>query len=350
VPRAIGSLGLKLDKNWKELRGFLRDLSGVDGVLTPREMQEIVETIGDGVTLTLHDADLLFTFSGEDAQEFIGLGRGMGSETVLVAAILSAITLPLSMTVDVKDPEKARGLIDGALRRWSLRLARGEPWERRELGIDLTGLEPYKGVPIGLVTFRFWFVNFQVHYAMIGKRLVAATQRWIITDAIDAFRGTGEAGKDAAGAAAPREPANLVLEVRPERFQRTAAALGIEWQARMRMACLANLPAEETLGDLPGADRSGPRHEADCLALFGYVPFCPAGGTYSEDPKTGIHACSVHGFVWNPKQPLEARGDEPFIRFLETLKTVRASFRFTDEGIRTKVSIERSAERSPAEK
>ena len=239
------------------------------------------------------------------------------------------------------------------LHRWAASLAGASGWRQREFGVDVTTLAPYKGVPVGLVTFRLFIVDFQVHYAFIGKRLLAATQRWIISEAIDASKaveGPGKAAAPAAPATVPapalatapgeRDLANLLLEIRPERFQRAAATLGIGWQSRMRNACHANLPAQFIISELLGSGY-GARWAAESLRQFGAIPFCPAGGTYEADPATGRVACTVHGQPWSPRQPLEARGDEPFLRFLGSLKAVRSSFRFTPEGIRTKVTIER---------
>ncbi len=339
-PRAIGSLSLKVPKELSVLERFFRETSGEDSFVTPRMLRAFLDQIGDGITLTLHDNDLLFTFSGEPLEEMLGRGGAFTGEGLMIGAILSAITLPVSISLDVKDPRAARALLDELFRRLVVagHVAGAEDaWRSREFGFEVTSLDDYRGVPLGLVSLRFFFVNFQLHHAFLDRRLVVATQRWIITEAID---GLGKApGEPKAGAPAAPEPSNLLLRVQPENFQRARVPLSVGWQSRMREACFANFPVEEVLLDGLALDPAGAAREG--LRIFGHVPFCPAGGTYAIDARSGAISCSVHRTPSGPRQPREARGDEPFIRFLESLKTVEASFRFTPEGIRTRVTIER---------
>ena len=340
-PRAIGSLSLKFPRSAPEVERFFRGMSDERSPVRPQDAKQILGQVGDGITLTLHDGDLLFTFGGGPLEEMMGPGRGFSGEGLILGALLSAITLPVSLSIDVKDPAAARPLLDrvlGSLVMSSRASGIERNWRSEEFGFEVASLDDYRGVPVGLANLRFFFVNFQLHYAFLGRRLVVATQRWIITESIDR---SSQAPAASPGDAAPPEPANLLLRVSPDRFQRAQVAIGIHWQSRMRETCFANFPVETVLLEGLGLDPA--RAEREGFRLFGYVPFCPAGGSYRFDGKSDELSCTVHRTPYEPRQPSASRGDEPFIRFLSSLKTIEASFRFTPEGIRTRVAIERKA-------
>jgi hypothetical protein len=343
-PRCIGGLSLKIPRNGPFLAQLFRELDREGGLVSSGDLQAALDQLGDGITLSLHDGDLLFTISGREVRAIFGGHGRLDPEMGMAAFLVSAITLPVSISVDVKNTATAKAILQRILDRLVEGSRRQDGWRTFEMGLEAATLEPYRGVEVGLVSYRLFIVNFHLHYAFIEGRLVAATQRWIITDLIDGLKDAAGKGPPAPEAAPEGEISNLLLRLLPQAQKRMATGLGLAWQAQMRDACFMNFPGEELLREGLGLAPAGA--PAASLRLFGYRPFCPAGGEYALDPATGRLACSVHRSPYDPRQPLEAGPEEPAVKFLQSLRRVQVSLRFTEEGIRTRILLER--DRPPA--
>ncbi len=333
-PRAIGGIAIKLPEREKLFALFEDAFSVRDRDVYPRGLSDLVDQFTGGIALCAHDGDLLFTFSDDLMREMPFLRGGLDGDAFFAGFLLSAVTLPVSLQVEVKDAAAARAALEDFLDGFSVRKRRR--WSS-DFEVETISAGTHQGIPVSLTTLTFFFIKFHLYHAFIGNRLVVATQRWPLLEAIDgAARKAAE--KDSPARQAAPEPANLALQIEPRSFQRLRAAVGATWQEKMRHACFANFPARRPLLDL-ALLRGRPLGE-EGLHYFGAEPFCPSGGIYSRDAVRGEPRCSIHQGPRDPAQPLEARGDEPSIRFLESLRRVRVDFRFTEEGVRTKVVIE----------
>ena len=334
-PHALGGFSIKLPREGPMVEHFWRELPRMGREFLGDEIEALVDQIGDSASLALHDGDLLFTFDERQLFAIFGGARNMGSELLFVAPLLSAITLPVSVSIDVKDPAVARPLLERVLSRTeSAMSAQRRPRGFFDDGFALrhSAVDPYRGVELGFVSLRFFFLDFRLHYAFLGKKLVVTTQRHVLTEMIDVMEGTTElAGNPEVG--------NLLLEVRPSAFERARAQIALSWQERMRDACFSNFPALDLLQRSGVADAT--RLAPESVRRLGYVPFCPASGVYAIDERSGSLSCSIHRHPHAPRLPLAVPADAPFVQFLESLDAVRATFRFTDEGVRTRVAIRR---------
>ncbi|MBX7220881.1 MAG: hypothetical protein K1Y36_13100 [Blastocatellia bacterium] len=324
--QTIGTVGFKIPANSPEVKNMLRD------VLFDRNgkaAEALTQTLGDAMTLNICDAAPLFTFGESVSRDLLGTGVVRRGDSFFIGSILSALTLPIYVTLDVKDVSQAKQQFDRAVQAGVRQSQiRGD----RFLQIEDYTLNPYRGVEIRTLKLQIFVVDFRLFCAFVGKKLVVATQRNVLTDLIDAqLNGTGTVTAS--------QPANLLLEMRPENFDRIRTAASTHWQERMRETCLANLAGNRVLLDWLGISPEQLSDEA--LARFGYVPFCPSAGTYQFDRQSGQVSCSIHGSRANPHQPTVASEREPFVNFTESLKTLNVSFGFTPEGIRTKLTIER---------
>ncbi len=342
-PRANGGIAVKLPEREK-LFSFFEDAFSInDREVYPRGLSEMVDQLTGGIAVCAHDGEMLLTFSDDLMQEMGILRGGLDGDAFFFGLLLSAVTLPISLQIEVKDPAAARSALETFLD--GLPARRRRRWSE-EIGVETASAGTHQGVPVSLTTLHLFVLKFRLYHAFIGDRLVVATQRWPLLEAVDAAAGkaagnaadeTAEKRNSPARPADP-EPANLALQVEPRSFQRLRAAVGATWQEKMRHACFANFPARRPLLDL--ALLRGRPLADEGLHYFGAEPFCPSGGAYSRDAVRGEPRCSVHQGPRDPAQPPEARGDEPFIKFLESLRRVRVGFRFTEEGVRTKVVIE----------
>src|SRR6185295_15168276 len=117
-----------------------------------------------------------------------------------------------------KDVEKARVSIQRPLQELTeARNARGRRgWIWEEISLQAATLEPYRGHELGLVSIHLIIAEFHRHYAFLWCRLVIATQRWVITDLIDAALAGRQAaaaspGPESPSAEPPAEQTNLLL-------------------------------------------------------------------------------------------------------------------------------------------
>ncbi|NQT87286.1 hypothetical protein HQ560_11010, partial [bacterium] len=75
------------------------------------------------------------------------------------------------------------------------------------------------------------------------------------------------------------------------------------------------------------------------------TPRCPAGGAYQYDPGRDLVYCSVHADRDHPRQPVRPTGREPLVKFLRRMDDFAVDFRFTPEGVMTKVKLELKPEK-----
>ena len=108
----------------------------------------------------------------------------------------------------------------------------------------------------------------------------------------------------------------------------------------LRHACHQNLPLEAILIKALGLppDTLGPT----IAALRGYQPYCPSGGRYLVDERTGAVTCSLHGTAGKPKQPAAGDKASKTLTLVNSLERVNARLAFTPEGLMTTVDIRRS--------
>ncbi len=75
--------------------------------------------------------------------------------------------------------------------------------------------------------------------------------------------------------------------------------------------------------------------------LRGFQPYCPSGGEYQYDQRSGAVVCSLHGNIWKPKQPSSLDKSSKTLALVNSLERVNARLAFTPEGLMTTVEIKR---------
>jgi hypothetical protein len=110
------------------------------------------------------------------------------------------------------------------------------------------------------------------------------------------------------------------------------------WQERMREACLKNIEPVRILVECYDATEETLNEVS--RKVEGVTLRCPSGGAYKYDLDRDIVYCSVHGNENHPRQPVQARENEGLLDFIGRMTDFAVRFRFTEEGIMTKVAFE----------
>ncbi|MFH1708085.1 MAG: hypothetical protein ABIF71_09220 [Planctomycetota bacterium] len=311
----IASLGWKIKVKDSELDQFLT----MWGAAFLPGAPAVQDCLGESMSFSLFDNDVLFTVNNEGLAM---LGGWMNMrERMVVATLLSALNLPICVTVDIRNPAMVRTLLDRGMD--SLLHMRGQ-W----VNVQRYDAGPYNGHAVTGLDLTLYVIKFRLFYAVTETEFVIATKRFALEQVLDTLDG-------------PKRPAaataNLGLRIQPPAFQRLRPAVEAGWQESMRDACLKNLEPVAFLIRNCGADLKQP--EAPAWLATGYAYRCSSAGTYTYDPLTGEAACSVHGTPRHPSQPVQPAGNEPFFKFLDRLQDLQVLFKFTDEGIMTKIAL-----------
>ena len=123
-------------------------------------------------------------------------------------------------------------------------------------------------------------------------------------------------------------------------FRQLEETVNLGWQEDLRHACHKNLPLAaillKTMG-LPAASL-----ESTVVGLRGYQPYCPSGGHFVIDERTGAASCTVHGAARQPRQPVTGDKSSQTLSLVNSLERVNARLAFTHEGLMTTVDIKRT--------
>jgi hypothetical protein len=322
--RTVVSVAGKLSLDRDTLGGIYRRWEFVSLGLPRME-----ECLGDSVSLNFYDSDVLFTF----AEEGMGLfGGWMGlEEQIVVGLIASAINLPIYAVLELKDDEQTKTLIRGMLGGIRRRAAQDRGQMFRGFSVETYSAGEYKGHEIETVALRLFVVKFRLHYAIVSGRLIVSTKRYALEKALDSL-----AKLQARGGSEPL--ANLQLNIRPRAVDKLRPIVKMGWQERMREACLKNIEPVRILVECHGATEQTLNETS--RKVEGVTLRCPSGGAYEHDSERDIVYCSVHGNHNHPRQPVEVKDNEGLPAFIDRMKDFSVDFRFTSEGIMTKVAFE----------
>ncbi len=288
-------------------------------------LPEISNYFGDNLSINFYDSDVLFTFSESGMGMF---GRWMDLKGQIVFGLIaSSINLPVYAVLDLKDEALAATYIQEILKVAQLKFS--AEGRRGFSGFDI---EPYsageyKGYAVNTVTFRLAIIKFRLYYAIASNRLIVSTKRYVLEKALDAI-GSGQSNATA----------NLQLEIKPRAFNKLRPIVRVGWQERMRDACLKNIEPVRALVECHSATEE--TLNTVSKKVEGVTLRCPSGGEYKYDNARDMVYCTVHGNRNHPKQPVEINENEGLIDFLNRMNDFSVEFRFTEEGIMTKIAFE----------
>jgi hypothetical protein len=173
-------------------------------------------------------------------------------------------------------------------------------------------------------------VKLRLHVGLVRGQIVAATRPHMLREVIDA----ADVG------AQPDEPApvHAVFRIDLEAMNKLQDDLQLYWAEKSRQASHRNIMPIYTLIKLYDADVDEVNALAD--AKYGVTYFCP-DGEYRYDADRDQVYSTVYGNRQNATQNLALDADSSFARFLESVHTVNASLRFSDDALFTTIEIHR---------
>ena len=299
------------------------------------EPPEIRKWIGESLSVAFYDSDVLFTFAEEGMGMF---GGWMDLEEQIAAGLIaSSVNLPVYFVIELKDENLAKTSVRGMARAVHWRFA-----TRNRGGFFTFDVEPYaageyKGHEINTLALHLFVLKFRLHYAIASKRLILSTKRYVLEEVLDSLDRM-QAGIDA------KTTANLNLKIQPRAFDRLRPIMRIGWQERMRSACLRNIEPIRVLVECHNATEQTLNEVS--RKVEGVTLRCPCGGIYMHNSQRNIVYCSVHGNHSYPRQPVRMTENEGLLDFIGRMLDFSVEFKFTEEGIMTKLAFELEPEKN----
>ena len=253
-------------------------------------------------------------------------------EQLLLSTILSSVNLPVYAAVDLKDEKLTRTIIRQLLATWTARRTTedfvGDNW----IGVERYASAKHKTHAVNTIGVRLLVIKFRLHWSIVKGRLIISTKRHVVENLIDALDNAER--KETEG--------NIQLDIQPRAYKKLLPATQTGWQERSRRACFNNLVSAIELSTCYSV---GDKLDVTAARrIHGEIPYCPSGGKYVRDPLRKTEYCTVHGNISHPRQPVKPTGEEGIVKFLQRLQSASVNFKFTKEGIRTKVTLDMNAE------
>ncbi len=330
APSAVASVGAVLGR--RQIADFLRELPGVTEVLEADPTLTDLSWLGDRLSVHLCDDGTVVEIDPTRLRPLDQLpGRATVTQQMIVALGILATKLPVYVTVDVEDRDKAARLLEQLAGR--IFLKRGD-FFGLPTALDAYRLPDYKGHALYVLSYQLYAVKVRLHVALVGNQLVAATKPQPLREVIDA----ASVKEDR-----PPAEAHLLLRLNQRALNRLSENVQLYWEEKSRLACHRNIMSIYTLAKLYEV----PIEEVKRLseAKYGVVYYCPDRGDYGWDNRRDQVVCSVHGNRQQARQQAGPAGKSSFTAFLEEIDEVVASLRFQEGALITTVEI---ARRPPA--
>lgn len=322
LPRTVVSLRGHLAQEWLQNTGLMCKLT--------EQSRLNLGWLGDELSLNLCDGQVLFS-AGGGAMGLLGqeVGRSSSLEPLVIGYLGSALNLPTYLAVKVTDPKKAQESIPALFHALAPNYTRVD-----DFSVETYSLEDHRGKPLYVANFNIWLIKLRLYAAVVDDRLVIASRRDVVTELMDAdVRGKGKKSV--------KQEGNFEMAIYRSAFKQLEEVASLGFQEDLRHSCLKNLPLAAIM--LKSLGLPADSFTSTTVSLRGFEPYCPSGGRYQVDPKTGIVACSVHGTRFRPRQPAAGDQTSPTIKLVNSLERINARLAFTPDGLMTTVDIQRKS-------
>jgi hypothetical protein len=172
---------------------------------------------------------------------------------------------------------------------------------------------------------------------------------WYLTSSLDVIHELADQaaarreGKKPPAATGETVPINSSLTLSPTAAVKARDVLRayLEWESHRR--ALVNTPIWYPLyhSGLIAPDAPAAARRAAAMHYLGFVPVSPDGAAYVYDRQTDEVLNRRHGGLRRPTLQAGIEDSSPLGRMLEQIRAVRADLRFREDGIHTRVTIER---------
>ncbi|RKX46062.1 MAG: hypothetical protein DRP64_03785 [Verrucomicrobia bacterium] len=298
APSAMLSLNLG-EEAWREMLG--ETLFGMfRGIGTDTAA---LDQLGPAFHFAVFDGDPIVAFG---SRSMLGLGGSFGDgEEMLISLLVSQLTRPCAMLVELQDPAPVRAFLENN------GLAEMLETYDDDMKINSYRLEGKDHWVLGM---DFWGLALRFSFAIDGNYLIIGNMPW--RESLAVARETDAA---VSGAAIRIVPSAAKIERRALHLsamegQRLATMEGL---AYLYPLLAAGVPPEEALA----------RHRE----LFGFGPVLPGGASPAWDGF--VPGCPGFGNLLAPEQP--AYDPEKTFGTLQGIKQLSASMQFEETGLRT---------------
>ncbi len=327
APSAVASLVLVAGR--ERIRSFLRQIPGVPEVLAEDPTITDLSWIGDQLSLHFCDEDTILEIDPTLLKPLSLLGDVSVSQQSYVAAALAAAILPVYLTIDIEDEEKASRLLQNLTSRLFLK---GDNLVGLRTTLDGYRLPDYKQHKVHVLSYQLYAIKVRIYVTLVDGRLVAATKERTLREVIDASTNTKEA---------ERRTGHALLRLNRRALNQLHDDVQIYWAEKSRRACHRNIMSIYNLVKLYEV----PVDRADKLAdaKYGVTYFCPDSGRYQFDPKRDQVVCTVHGNRQDAQQNLGLDAQSSFAKFINGIDEIVATLKFEDTHLLAIVEIVRSS-------
>lgn len=311
----------------KQVGRVLKMVPGVSETLEANPTLTDLSWLGDRVSLHFCDDDTILEIDPTRLKPLKSFFPLNIQQQALATAAITATNLPVYLTVDVEDDEKARRLLDDLTSRVFLH---SETSGDFNTNLDAYRLPDYKDHPVYVLSFQFYAAKVRLYLSLVNGRLAASTARSTLHQVIDA------------GTKAPAEnppKAHALLRMNFEAMDQLKEDLQIYWAEKARIAAHRNIMPLYTLVKLYDVSIEEANEIAD--AKYGVTYFCPGNGKYVYDAGRDQVSSTVFGNRRNARQQVSLDDDSPFAKFFQSLEEITASLRFEGDGLVGTVEIQR---------
>lgn len=307
-----------------QIGSLLKSLPGVEGVLQDDPTLTDLAWLGDRVSVQFCDAHTVLEVDPTKLRYLqfpipLGFSQQLGIATGLFAA-----AAPMYVGIDVEDAEKA----DRFLKNLSSRVFLHQQ-DFGELGasIDAYQLPDYKDHSIYVVSYRIYAARIRFYASIVGDQLVAATEPYVLNEAIDAAS-ADVPDRDVTG--------QLALRINTAAMKKLKNDMRTYWEERMRRASHKNIMPIYSLIHLYGASID----EVDAIsdAKYGVTYFCPDGDYLYDSARDNVYS-TAYG---NREQAWQKVADAASSSFEQTflqLKEILFSIDVGDDCVKGRLEV-----------
>lgn len=327
APSAIASVVLVPGR--KNAAQFLRQIPGIAEVVKEDPTLTDLSWLGDRISLNFCDGETILeidpTRLGVLDVPFIG--QAPFPLQCAAAAVLMSTNLPVYMSVDFEDRQKAERLLTQFSERIFLKQGKLGPLPTT---LDAYRLPDYKEHPMYVMDGQLYALTLRLHIALVGDQFVLATRPEVLREVIDASQ--NQPDPDAV-------KAHMLIRFNQRGLKRLRDNVEMYWAEKARRACHRNVMSiynlhklyDAAVDDIPELSQ----------AKYGVRYFCPDNGHYDYDAERNQVICSVHGNREHSRQSLGLNEQSSFAEFINSVNEITAALRFQEEALIATVKIER---------
>lgn len=309
---------------------FLRMIPGVPEVVEDDPTLTDLSWLGDRVSIHVCDGDSILEIDPTRLRplDIPMIGRTSTDVQSRVAAVFMMANLPVYVTVDVENREKADRMLNQFAERIFLQQGELAGFETK---LDAYQLPNYKDQEIFVLNVSLYALSLRVHVALVEDQLVLATKPEVLYEVIDASSNARD--ENAA-------KAHMLIRLNHRALDRMSDDVELYWAEKSRVSCHRNVISIYNFHNLYGA----PMDSIPALseAKYGVRYFCPDQGVYSFDKELNQVVCSVHGNREHSHQHSRLDQDSSFSKFVASLDTITASLVFEEDALLTTIEIDRT--------